>query len=140
MCLLHCNATAHKGLDKIRKSGHTNVESHLADLAADDTIEEENGLGRLWNSVSAWAKYEVLCKVRKYRYGPHRFYFVGNHKECNYHLRSVVPFKRDETDKAKESWFQEKILKEILDEEVYRTLEPSPLIIEEDEENEEVRA
>lgn len=131
MCLLHCNATAHKDLDKIRKSGgYHNLERLLANLANEDTIEEEKGLGKLWDSVSAWAKLETLCKVRKYRSGRHRFFFWGNHKDCNYHLRYVIPFKRDETDQSKEDWFQEKVLKAILDDEVYRTLEPTPPVIE----------
>ena len=137
MCLLHCNRTADEDLEKIRKSGYANTETHLANLAADDTVEEENGLGKLWASVSAWAKHDTLCKARKYRSGRHRYYFVGHHKECNYHLRYVIPFKRDETDQSKEKWFQDKVLKAILDDEVYRTLEPTPPAIEEDEENED---
>lgn len=122
MCLLHCNSTASKDLDKI-KPGYANLEGRLATLADADTIQQENGLGKLWASVDAWSKDEVLCKVRKYRSGRHRFYFVGDHTECNYHLRFVLPFKRDETDQAKQSWFQNKVLKAIADDEVYRTLE-----------------
>jgi len=135
VCLLHCNSTAHKDLEKIRRSGDANLEVRLANLADEDTVEEENGLGRLWNSVQPWAKIEMLCEVHKYRIGRHRFYFWGNHKDCNYHVRFVIPFKRDETDQAKQSWFQEKVLKSITDDKIYRTLETNKPVIDEDDEN-----
>lgn len=126
MCLLHCNATGDKGLKVIRQAGYKNIERHLADLAAADTVEQSNGLGSLFKSVDDWTKHPILSQVRKYRSSRHRFYFWGNHKDCNYHIRFVLPFKRDADDQPDQQWFKDKVIKAMSDEAVMRTLEATP--------------
>ena len=124
MCLLYCNKTADEELEVIRRAGYKNTEKHLAQMAALDTTEQANSLGKQLNSVNAWAKNEILKKVRKYQSSRHRFYFIGNHTECAYHLRFVLAFKKDETDQAKQQWFQNIVLKAVADTEAVRTLLP----------------
>lgn len=132
MCLLHCNATADKGLKIVWRAGHTNIEANLAILAAGDTVEQENGLGQLTHPVADWAKNNTLCKVRKYRTSGHRFYFVGTHKDCNYHLRFVLPNKRAEDDKPKDWRYRNRVLNAVLDEDICRTLPATPPADDED--------
>lgn len=124
VCLLHCNQPAEDGLQEIRRAGDKNAEGRLARLADLDTTEQANGLGLLAKTVSDWSKDPVLSLVKKYRSGRHRYYFVGTHTDCEYHLRFMLVNKKDADDRPKQKWFQDKVLKAVADVDIVRTLPP----------------
>ena len=76
----------------------------------------------LYKPVDVWQKHPKLSIVRKYRAGRHRFYFIGEHTDCNYTVIYVLVSKRNEDDRPEENNFQKKLIRALSDESDLRLL------------------
>lgn len=125
MCLLHSNAIADEGFNQLKKNGdRTNYEQRLAKMAEDDDTTQKGGLALLYKPVDVWQKLPKLRDVRKYRIGRHRFYFTGEHTDCNYTVFLVMVYKRDEDDKPRDENFQKKLLSALRSDTPMRIIPP----------------
>jgi hypothetical protein len=110
MCELLLSPTTNERLHAFRGANRDKIEKRLLELAGDDNVNQQNGMGQMLDSVDHWSKLDI-SHIRKLRIGRHRFYVEGKHTDCKYIVQEMLVFKRDQDDTPEKKPFQSMIRK-----------------------------
>lgn len=100
VCSVSINLTFHEGLTLLNDKG--SIENKLLKFASEANPTQSGALDTPDCLLHDWPA--DLKHVRRKRFGRHRVFFVGHHKQCSYHAFYLKTFKQkgkeDENDKS----------------------------------------
>lgn len=110
MCKLLISPTANERLDSFRGKNRVKIEKRLLELAGDDNVSQQNGMGKKLYPIDHWSGLDI-SHIRKLKIGSHRYYVEGRHTDCKYIVQEMLVFKREEEDVPWTKPYQNRIRK-----------------------------